>query len=85
MLLVRTVPARSDGTGSFGRYMLVRTVAAHAVGTPPPHNLALGHPPDGSSVFVCVCVCGRARRLSRRVVRVGTSFEWARCLSGRTV
>ena len=28
-----------------------------AVGTPPPHNLAHGHPLDGSSVCVCVCVC----------------------------
>ena len=29
------------------------------MGTPPPHNLALGHPLDGSSLCVCVCVlCG---------------------------
>ena len=28
----------------------------NAVGAPPPHNLAPGHPTDGSSVCVCVCV-----------------------------
>ena len=33
VLLVRTVPARSDGTCSFGRYRLVRTVHARSDGS----------------------------------------------------
>ena len=28
-----------------------------AVGTPPPHNLAHGHPLRMAVPFVCVCVC----------------------------
>ena len=64
MLLVRTVPARSDGTCSFGRYRLVRTVHARSDGScscggdPTPTQLGPWPSPGWQfSLCVCVCVC----------------------------
>ena len=63
----------------------------NAVGAPPPHNLAPGHPTDGSSICVCVCVLcvgvGSPYYVScvRNAFAVKVARPWGVCLCSGAV